>query len=89
MIPRLPLTPADRKRALALLEQYLNDRSSIVKTCSLQGLSEMAQSDPRIQSQVRGLIEQASRTGTPAMKARARKLLATSKLESRPQRSYN
>jgi len=75
MIPRLPLTSADRKQAFPLLKQYLNDRSSIVKTCALQGLADLAQGDPQIRSQVRSLMEQASRTGTPAMKARARKLL--------------
>ena len=75
MIPRLPLTRAERKRAIAFLKQFLSDRSSIVKTCALQGLAELAQGNPEIRSGVIGVMEQASRTGTPAMKARARKLL--------------
>jgi HEAT repeat protein len=75
MIPRLPLTRAERKRAIALLKEFLGDRSSIVKTCALQGLAELAQGNPEFRSEVAGVMEQASRTGTPAMKARARKLL--------------
>jgi hypothetical protein len=75
MIPRLPLTRAERKRAMALLKEFLNDRSSIVKTCALQGLAVLAQGEPELRSEVIGVMEQASRTGTPAMKARARKLL--------------
>jgi len=75
MIPRLPLTRAERQRALALFKEFLSDRSSIVKTCALQGLAELAQGDPELRSDVMSVFEQASRTGTPAMKARARKLL--------------
>jgi hypothetical protein len=75
MIPRLPLTRAERERAVALFKEFLSDRSSIVKTCALQGLAELAQGDPELRSEVTGLVERACRTGTPAMKARARKLL--------------
>jgi hypothetical protein len=75
MIPRLPLTRAERKHAVALLKEFLNDRSSIVKTCALQGLAELAQGNPKLRSEAVGVMELASRTGTPAMKARARKLL--------------
>jgi hypothetical protein len=75
MIPRLPLTRAERRAALALFKDYLNDRSSIVKTCALQGLAELARGNVELQSEVAGILEHAARTGTPAMKARARKLL--------------
>jgi hypothetical protein len=75
MIPRLPLAPTERKRAIALLKEFLSDRSSIVKTCALQGLAELAQGIPELRSEVIGVMERASRTGTPAMKACARKLL--------------
>jgi hypothetical protein len=74
IIPRLILTGAERERSVALLKQYLNDRSSIVKACALQGLAELAKTNPELQPEVVGIIEHASRTGTPAMKARARKL---------------
>jgi hypothetical protein len=75
MIPRLPLTRAERRRASALFKGFLNDRSSIVRTCALQGLAELAQGNPELRPEAIGIMEQASRTGTPAMKARARRLL--------------
>ena len=75
MIPRLPLVPAERKRVVALLKEFLTDRSSIVKTCALQGLVEMARGNREIRREAIGIVEEASRMGTPAMKARARKLL--------------
>jgi len=75
MIPRLPLNRAENERAIAVFREYLLDRSSIVKTCALQALAELSQSDPKLQSEIAGILERASRSGTPAMKARARKLL--------------
>lgn len=75
IVPRLPLTAAERKRGRALLGEFLTDRSAIVKTCALQGLTELAQGNRDLRAEVAGIMEQASRTGTPAMRARARKLL--------------
>jgi hypothetical protein len=75
MIPRLRLTPAERQRAVAALHHYLNDRSSIVKTFALQGLTDLAQNDAGSRAQVKQLLEEAVQSGTPAMRARARNLL--------------
>lgn len=74
ILPRLPLTRAERHRSIELLKQFLHDRSSIVKTCALQGLAELVKTNPALQPEVVGVIEHAFRAGTPAMKARARKL---------------
>jgi hypothetical protein len=74
IIPHLILTGAERERSVALLKQFLHDRSSIVRTCALQGLAELAKTNLEFESEVVGIIEHASRTGTPAMKARVRKL---------------
>jgi vesicle coat complex subunit len=76
IVPRLPLKNSEQKRAVACLHQYLNDSSSIVKTCALQGLSDLARVDPRLRRSVRKLLEACARTGTAAMRARARKLLS-------------
>ncbi len=75
MIPRLPLAHPERKRAIARLRYFLNDRSSIVKTFAIQGLVELSQDDPNLQVEMVDLLEQFCCTGTPAMKARSRKLL--------------
>ena len=75
MIPRLQLTAVERRRAAECLEVYLEDRSSIVKTFAMQGLADLARQDPGLQVEVREQIRTLTRTGTPAMKARGRKLL--------------
>jgi hypothetical protein len=75
MVPRLRLTAPERHRAAAAFERYLGDRSSLVKTFALQGLADLARSDPSLRAKVKQLIENAVQSGTPAMKARARKLL--------------
>jgi hypothetical protein len=75
MVPRLRLTAAERQRAAAALERYLEDRSSIVKTFALQGLADLARNDGALRRQVKQLLAESVQSGTPAMKARASKLL--------------
>jgi hypothetical protein len=75
MVPRLILSAAERERALASLHDYLKDRSSIVKTFALQGLADLARNQPRMRPRVIELLREATRNGTPAMKARSRRLL--------------
>jgi len=75
MVPRLRLNAKERQQALSLLTGYLEDRSSIVKTFALQALADFAAQDPSIRPTVTETLRQAARNGTPAMKARSRKLL--------------
>jgi hypothetical protein len=75
MVPRLALTGAERQRAVAALEHYLEDRSSIVKTFALQGLTDLARKEPGLRRRVKQILEESLESGTAAMKARARKLL--------------
>jgi HEAT repeat protein len=75
MVPRLLLNTKQRNLATSLLVGYLEDRSSIVRTFALQGLADLAQDDPSIRPGVLEILRQATRTGTPAMKTRSRKLL--------------
>jgi hypothetical protein len=75
MIPRLPLNARERQHAVSVMHGYLEDRSSIVKTSALEALADLASSDAI------ELLREASRNGTPAMKARSRKLLL--RLEAR------
>jgi hypothetical protein len=75
MVPRLLLNAEERETAIASLKRYLEDRSSIVKTFALQGLADLAQQEPDIRSTVAEILRAATRKGTPAMKARSRKLL--------------
>ena len=75
MVPRLPLNSKERQLAISLLSRYLEDRSSIVKTFALQGLADLTAGDITIRPAVIEILRQATRSGTPAMKARSRKLL--------------
>lgn len=75
MVPRLALSRLERERAAAALQRYLDDRSSIVKTFALQGLADLARQDSSLREPARRALEESLRTGTAAMKARARILL--------------
>jgi hypothetical protein len=75
MVPRLELSARERERVASALQRYLEDRSSIVKTCAMQGLADLPRQDPNLQDTVKRILEESLRTGTAAMKARARKLL--------------
>jgi hypothetical protein len=75
MVPRLLLNAKERQVAISLLNHYLGDRSSIVKTFALQGLADLAQDVPSIRPRVIAMLRESARNGTPAMRARSRKLL--------------
>jgi hypothetical protein len=75
LIPRLVLNARERQIAMSSLNGYLEDRSSIVKTFALQGLADLAQNERSILPSVVEILRGATRNGTPAMKARSRKLL--------------
>jgi hypothetical protein len=79
MIPRLPLTQRERRRAAQTLQLYLEDRSSIVRTFALQALADISRNDAELRLRVREILEHSVRRGTAAMKARARKLLKEQK----------
>jgi HEAT repeat protein len=75
MVPRLELSKPETERTATALQRYLEDRSSIVKTFALQGLANLARQDSNLREPARRALEESLRTGTAAMKARARKLL--------------
>ena len=75
MLPRLPLSAAERGAAVALLTGYLQDSSAIVRTCALQGLADLAQDDQRLRERLVVLLQDLTRTGSPAMKSRGRMFL--------------
>jgi hypothetical protein len=75
MIPRLNLTAKERAVAMDILFDYLRDRSSIVKAFAMQGLATLASGDPRLRAKILPLLRELTEVGTPAMRARGRKLL--------------
>jgi hypothetical protein len=75
IIPRLHLTARDRAVTLDILFDYLRDKSSIVKTWAMQAIAELAAVDPELKRQVTPLLDELTLIGTPAMRARGRKIL--------------
>jgi hypothetical protein len=75
-IGRLPLTVTEARRAASILESWLQDESSIIKTAALQGLADLTRSDPSLLPEVVDLLQVYGRSGTSAMRARSRLLLA-------------
>ena len=75
VVPRCKLSRSEAERAAAVLESWLEDKSSIVKACALQGLFELLPYNPAAQLELVELLRLNSRTGTPAVRARGRILL--------------
>jgi HEAT repeat protein len=75
MIPRLELNEGETEQAVEILRGYLNDKSKIVKTMSLQALADLAGQRPQLSPEVVALLKEAVETGSPAMRSRGKKLL--------------
>lgn len=71
----LKLTAAQRRRLTEILRVYLSDTSRIVKTFAMQALAEIAIEDARLRPPIVAQLKELTRTGSPAMRARGRKLL--------------
>jgi len=74
-IGRLPLTLVEARRAADILREWLDDKSSIVKTAAMQGLADLTRHDPSLRADVLDTLRILSRSGTPAMRARGRILI--------------
>jgi HEAT repeat protein len=75
IIPRLSLARSQRARAIRILRGYLDDSSGIVRVSALQALAELSVHDPRLGRQIVSLINQVMTNGTPAVRARGRRLV--------------
>ena len=75
MIPRLHLTPTERVKAAGILFAYLSLKSRIVRTFALRALVSLSYHDPELRKRVTKVLHQVVKTGSPALKARGRKLL--------------
>ncbi len=76
LFSRLQLSSAERRTAAKILNEYLRDKSRIVKTFAMQALADIAQQEPRLRPAILRQLERLTRTGSPAMKSRGRRLLA-------------
>jgi hypothetical protein len=76
MLPRLTLGAIEHRVAVRAMLDYLDDPSKIVKTFALQALADLAQNDPALRRQLPRILADILKSGSPAMRARARRLLA-------------
>ena len=84
MLPRLHLRPSERRAAARTLQLYQTDPSSIVRTFALQALADLAQADAALRPLALRSLRRAVRTGTPAMRSRASRLLRALASGARP-----
>ena len=76
IIGRLQLSSRQRVKAVKILRKFLEESDSqIVKVSALQALADLAKQDPGLRAAVAGLARRALRSGSPSLKARARKLV--------------
>jgi hypothetical protein len=75
VVLRLPLSTADCRRLGDVYSSWLDDPSSIVKTCAMQGLAELTRLAPAMKDDILDLLRELARSGTPAMRARGRHLI--------------
>lgn len=88
MLARLPLTTAEQKAVVDILLAYTGDRSSIGKTLAMQALADLAMRSRELRPFVLQNIRELVVIGTPAMRARGRKLLAQfGRLDARSRRT--
>lgn len=76
MLPRLTLSVAEHRVAVKVMFDYLNDPSKIVKTFAMQALADFAQHDRSLRRRLPRVLVNILQSGSPAMQARARRLLA-------------
>jgi len=75
IVPRLNLTSRECQRVLSAMQSYLSDPSSIVRTFAMQAQADLVERDDSLRPAVLDILRKATKSGTAAMRARARKLL--------------
>jgi hypothetical protein len=75
VLGRLPLKGADKALAVELMFERLGDRSGLNRTMAMQALMDLSEGDAGLRARVLPLVRESLEGGTPAMRARARKLL--------------
>ena len=74
-IGRLPLKGREKDLAVDLMYERLRDPSGLNRTFAMQALIDLSEGDAALRKRVLPIVHEALEYGTPAMKARARRLL--------------
>jgi len=83
MLPRLSLNDAERQQVLVILDDHLRDHSKIVRVNAMQALADLALQYEEMRPAVIQRLEYLTETGSPAMKARGKKLLKSLAAQNR------
>ena len=75
VLGRLPLKGADKALAVELMFERLRDVSGLNRTMAMQALMDLSEQDTALRVRVMPIVLEFVENGTPAMRARARKLL--------------
>ena len=75
VLGRLPLQGADKALAVELMFERLRDVSGLNRTMAMQALMDLSEGDAALRARVMPIVVKSVEGGTPAMRARARKLL--------------
>jgi hypothetical protein len=72
IVGRIAHTRAQRLRAATMLRAPLKDASNVVRCSGIEGFGELARSEPTLRDQAAEIMLAAQRTGTLAMRCRAK-----------------
>jgi len=75
VLGRLPLKGQDKAVVVDLMFERLQDKSGLNRTLAMQALMDLSEEDAALRKRVLPIVREALEGGTPAMQARARKLL--------------
>jgi hypothetical protein len=75
VLGKLPLKGRDRALAIDLMFERLREEGGLNRTFALQALVDLSEGDVALRSRLAPIVREFLEQGTPAMKARARRLL--------------
>jgi len=75
VLGRLPLKGQDKAVVVDLMFERLRDKSGLNRTLAMQALMDLSETDAALRKRVLPIVREALEGGTPAMQARAMKLL--------------
>ena len=76
LFSRLLLTHGERRGVVGILNNFMKDKSKIVRTFSMQALADIAEKDTELRAPIIEKLVELTKTGSPAMKSRGKKVLA-------------
>ena len=75
VLGRLPLAGRDKAAVVDLMFERLGDASGLNRTMAMQALMDLSENDAALRARVTPIVREALETGSPAMRARAKRLL--------------